>query len=330
MSTPPPSLSLIDHDEPSFHSDHVVTEELSSIPSGFPSAATKSPESRPRPIVRLPPSRPTHASKQVSQQDSSSTGGPYSDPLANSNPAWQDFFKTLMANRDSTVTKPSESTMAVPTIIDLANESNQDDAPSSGTTENQEPDTAANRTGKKKRRRHRAGKGKGKRKANPESEIEGEVLEPASLKASAPTVNPSSTALLLQNASENWVNVCRLLMGEVSPDDREILNQIEDLISRLEQAMAGATHPPSKEEHLMTVQETEDERKARLERIGSRLLWRRKEQPVEHRLVSQDTVTLASRSSVRVQEDESSHERTNGCTEAGSGKDGDEESLPEG
>ena len=61
-------------------------------------------------------------------------------------------------------------------------------------------------------------------------------------------------------------------------------------------------------------QETEDERQARLERIISRLLRSRKEHPLEHRLESQDTVSLASWRSVRAQEDESSVERMNGCT----------------
>ncbi len=62
-----------------------------------------------------------------------------------------------------------------------------------------------------------------------------------------------------------------------------------------EQATAGAvTNPQSEVEHPAIDQETENERKDRLERIASRLLLRRQEQPVENRSESHSAVTLAS------------------------------------
>lgn len=234
MCTPPPSLSSIEYDaqDSYFHPQEQNTLLLGVTHSLELSSVTMNPaKARPRPIVRLPPPGPTHASQPVRLEDPSSSSRPHSDPLANGNPAWQDFFKTLMADRDSTATKPTEIPTVGPTIIDFTNGSIPDDAASSGTTEAQGQDTEVNRTGKKKRRRHKAGKKK--REANAHSEIDGEALQSPSLKALAPTVSPSSAALLLQNARNNWVNVCHLLMSEVSPDDREVLKQITYFISRL-------------------------------------------------------------------------------------------------
>lgn len=327
MCTPPPSLSSIDYNKQDFYSNYVFTEAQDSVLLLFPPATMKS---RPKPVVRLPPSGPSHASQHAGQlqQNPSSISRHYDDSLAKSTPAWQELFKSLMANRDPTATKPSNTTTAAPTTIDVPNGSVSDDAASSGVIEYQGPDTEANRSGRKKRRRHRGGKGR--REANPDGEIGGEALQSpslralesaisgssttlllqdasnlgataaasttiesseesisgdaisgelsdeqlkatgaqnktgqtrsgcrggrqktrtdlidldnqtehevfqaASLRAVESTLSGSSAALLLQNASKNWMTVCHLLMGEVSLNEREILNQIMYLISRL-------------------------------------------------------------------------------------------------
>ncbi|KAL8922384.1 MAG: hypothetical protein Q9172_003577 [Xanthocarpia lactea] len=133
-------------------------------------------------------------------------------------------------------------------------------------------------------------------------------------------VSPETTALLMEGARANWENICKALLVGVSQDDREILNQIMMLVSRLGTGsgpLSLAHQPPLAEREVTTATdvgsvlpcskgtvdeaigvmikgaatqeakkkegvgiEDKEELLARRERIANSLLMRRREQPI--------------------------------------------------
>ncbi|KAL8863170.1 MAG: hypothetical protein Q9178_000545 [Gyalolechia marmorata] len=133
-------------------------------------------------------------------------------------------------------------------------------------------------------------------------------------------VSSETTALLMEGARANWENICKALLVGVSQDDREILNQIMMLVSRLGTGLGPlsfAHQPPFAEREVTTAAdvgsvtlcskgtvdeaigvmikgaatqeakkkegvglENKEELLARRERIANSLLMRRREQPI--------------------------------------------------
>ena len=133
-------------------------------------------------------------------------------------------------------------------------------------------------------------------------------------------VSSETTALLMEGARANWENICKALLVGVSQDDREILNQIMLLVSRLGTGsgpLSLAHQPPFAEREVTTAAdvdsailryketvdkavgvmikgaaaqeakkkegvgiEDKEELLARRERITNSLLMRRREQPI--------------------------------------------------
>ncbi|KAL8826500.1 MAG: hypothetical protein Q9170_007376 [Blastenia crenularia] len=96
----------------------------------------------------------------------------------------------------------------------------------------QEEDAEADEVSAMKRMRKRGGRGKGRGNPKAGHAIDSEPSESSDTEAAFPN-HPSLAVLLLQNAMLNWQNVCNILTDGISPQDREILHQITNLIGRL-------------------------------------------------------------------------------------------------
>ncbi|KAI4130027.1 MAG: hypothetical protein LQ338_001961 [Usnochroma carphineum] len=358
MSTPPPSLSSIEYYAENFSLHHPVKDEVDSTSSRYtavdnmPESSIQLPKARPKPIVRLPPS----GSLDISQQNHTSNGQSRSRSTRPDLPTWQERFDDLLADRDPVLVEPPNGTVVQITDVEPPGDSLHDDAVSSAADGDQPEIPEVQRSGRKKRRRRRAGKNWWDRKPESDSENEQDASQPQSAPALGHPPHPPTPALLLHAARLNWENICHLLMGEVNRDDREILKQIVDLVSRLgtandptkptyqlspaklqavplprvstestalaglctgdqavpdspegsqdsfysavedcakdgadedcylEQTAFGVSQAEGQSGSPAMPQEDENERHARLERIASRLVMIRKEQPVEERL----------------------------------------------
>ncbi|KAL8988246.1 MAG: hypothetical protein Q9169_008587, partial [Polycauliona sp. 2 TL-2023] len=66
------------------------------------------------------------------------------------------------------------------------------------------------------------------------------------------SISSQTTALLMEGAKANWKNICETLLVGVSPDDKEILEQIMMLVERLGTGsgpLSLADHQPHFPEH---------------------------------------------------------------------------------
>ncbi|KAL8897493.1 MAG: hypothetical protein Q9207_007195 [Kuettlingeria erythrocarpa] len=127
-----------------------------------------------------------------------------------------------------------KATAAASTTTDSSDESISGDAISDGIPDEEVINTGTQYETGKTRRGRRGGSKKSRTDLiDLDNETEHEAFHTPLLKAVKSTISPSSAALLLQNASNNWMKVCHLLKDEVGPNDRDILQQIMYLISRL-------------------------------------------------------------------------------------------------
>ncbi|KAL8717485.1 MAG: hypothetical protein Q9225_005278 [Loekoesia sp. 1 TL-2023] len=282
-----------------------------------------------------------------------------------------ELLKTTSVDPTVPITTQSlKDTLGTATVVGPSDDLVPNGAISGRMIQDREQGVEATSSGRKKRRRnHRGG-----RKAKLRYEDPRDTSLPPSDTGNISPEYPSHAALLLQSAQTNWENVCRILMGEVSPKDREILRQITDLVGCLGadsglvaptdrssltdqegrtlsvsssecaeehrmnegyQAVPGspegsqdsfhtvpenrtgndadehhhpgqeavkASQPGDEDEAPVMAQEDKDEQLARLDRITTRLLMRRKEQPLEKEHRRDPRTTSADETPARFQE----------------------------